>query len=500
MPNRTNLSTRFLLLSAPIALLAASFLSAGACTVDFEAQCPDGTTQTAGGGDVGDPNVCKPNGQTAGASAAGSAGQPGAGGGGAAGGGMGPGGAGSGGNSAGANGAGPGFTIEQISLDTGDAHTCVSTPNSVHCWGSNLSGRLGTSADAATPHPEPALVENGALGVVREVALGAGHSCSLREDGRVLCWGTNDKGQLGTGASTANGNPHPNPTLVDDSILGVARQLAPGGEHTCALRDDGRVLCWGYNAAGQLGDATTAGTGTVTPVPLLLADTDLGIVEQLAADERHSCALRQGGRVLCWGANEKGQLGRGATSSGTNPAPALVSDSVLGVARQVAVGGGHTCGLRADGRVVCWGLNDFGQLGLSAGSGQTTGTPTPTLLDNGTLGVITQLALGARHTCALRADGRVLCWGNNAKGQLGTSTLAGTNTPTPTPVLVDDGALGVVRRLALGLEHSCALRDDGRVLCWGANKSGQLGSTTGLGADGPNPVPGLVEGLPSLTR
>jgi alpha-tubulin suppressor-like RCC1 family protein len=111
---------------------------------------------------------------------------------------------------------------------------------------------------------------------------------------------------------------------------------------------------------------------------------------------------------------------------------------------------------------------------------------------------VLQPALGAAHSCALRDDGRVLCWGINNYGQLGTSANNGTNTPNPVPVLVDNTALGVVNQLALGFRHSCALRDDGRVLCWGYNNYGQLGTSANSGTSNPNPVPTLVAGLPPL--
>jgi alpha-tubulin suppressor-like RCC1 family protein len=111
---------------------------------------------------------------------------------------------------------------------------------------------------------------------------------------------------------------------------------------------------------------------------------------------------------------------------------------------------------------------------------------------------VRQLALGDQHTCALRDDGRVLCWGLNDSGQLGHNTNVGTVAPNVTPTLVDSTDLGVVRQLALGVFHTCVLRDDGRVLCWGLNASGQLGTNTNVGTNNPNPAPLLVEGLPLL--
>jgi alpha-tubulin suppressor-like RCC1 family protein len=205
--------------------------------------------------------------------------------------------------------------------------------------------------------------------------------------------------------------------------------------------------------------------------------------------------------VLCWGSNYASQLGTN-TNAGTdnpNPTPTLVDNTVLGVVRQLALGRAHTCALRDDGRVLCWGLNYSGQLGTNTNAGTDNPNPTPTLVDNTVLGVVRQLALGSAHTCALRDDGRVLCWGLNHRGQLGNTTNVGTGDPTPVPMLVDNPVLGVVRQLALGENHSCALRDDGRVLCWGSNVYGQLGSNVNVGhGTSANPTPLLVDGLPLL--
>jgi hypothetical protein len=120
-------------------------------------------------------------------------------------------------------------------------------------------------------------------------------------------------------------------------------------------------------------------------------------------------------------------------------------------------------------------------------------------VDASALSIVRQVSIGRRHSCALRDDGRVLCWGANTSGELGTNTNVGTNIPTSNPQLVDASALGTVRHLAVGGNHSCALRDDGRVLCWGSNFFGQIGTDTNLGSvDAENPTPALVEGLPTI--
>jgi alpha-tubulin suppressor-like RCC1 family protein len=348
----------------------------------------------------------------------------------------------------------------------------------------------------------PSLVDSGLLNGVRQLAVSGNSNCALRDDGRVLCWGNNGKGALGTNINFNTANPNPVPTLIDNLVLGTVRQLALGsGSHNCALREDGRVLCWGNNYSGQLGIAINVQSTEGYPIPTVVDQDELGVVQQIALGGFHTCALRNDGRVLCWGLNTSGQLGVNTNlgASTANTVPALVDNSALGFVRQLALGSDHSCALRDDGRVLCWGSTLRGKLGNSNNAATDTPDPEPTLIDNSALGIVQQVAVGTDHSCALREDGRVLCWGGNSRGQLGNSVNIGTVTPNPAPTLVDNGELGTVRRLAIGDFHSCALRDDGRVLCWGSNLNGILGSAPNdTGVDSRNPVPTLVGGLPPL--
>jgi alpha-tubulin suppressor-like RCC1 family protein len=402
------------------------------------------------------------------------------------------------GGASGGSGTGGSFSLEQVSLATGGSHTCVSTPSVARCWGSNLRGQLGVGATAGLeqPNPVPAPVEGDELGDIRHLTVGSSHSCSLREDGRVFCWGVNDIGQLGSSANagTTDANSAPRST---QGLFGIVSQIALGGRHSCAIFEDKRIFCWGSNNSGQLGTSTNFATENPNTTPTLLDNDVLGTIRQMALGGSHTCALREDGRVLCWGRNYDGQLGIDTTGASNSSNPAEINDVDLRVVRQVATGGDHTCALREDGRVLCWGRNTFGQLGVSK---VTTPQSTfiPTLVDSSELTTVRQLALGAEHTCALREDGRVLCWGRNTSGQLGNGQNTGPSDATTVPTLVDNSTLGIVRQLVAGGAHTCALREDGRVLCWGSNFVGQLGTNTNVGTSTPNPAPALVEALPAL--
>ena len=176
----------------------------------------------------------------------------------------------------------------------------------------------------------------------------------------------------------------------------------------------------------------------------------------------HTCAIAADRSVLCWGRNQYGQLGDGTTTQRVTP----VHVSGLTDAEAVAGGQDHTCTLRADGIILCWGRNSDGQLG----DGTTTQRLTP-----GQVSGITDaeaISAGYLHTCAVRTGGTVWCWGRNQYGALGD----GTTTTRLTPVQVS----GITNAVAVdaGFAYSCALRTDATMWCWGANQAGQLGDGT----------------------
>ena len=227
--------------------------------------------------------------------------------------------------------------------------------------------------------------------------------------------------------------------------------LAAGARHTCALlnRRGRRVLRYRL-IDGRLGDGTTTIRATPGPVSGLGSG-----VAALAAGARHTCALPTGGGVVCWGANDVGQLGDGTSTSRMTPTP--VSGLESGVAA-IAAGSCHTCAVTTGGGVLCWGVNLVAQLG----DGTTTNRATPTAVSGLGSGVAA-IAAGRSHTCALTAGGGVLCWGCNACGELGDGT---TTRRTPTPVT---GLATASPRFGRLWPH--VRRDDRRGRhCWGRNR------------------------------
>ncbi len=368
------------------------------------------------------------------------------------------------------SGLGSGFTA----LATGEAHTCALTVGGgVKCWGDNVNGQLG---DGSTAQRLVAVDVSALSGGVSAIAAGVAHTCAVMMGGGVSCWGTNAFGQLGNGDNTQRLTP------INVSGLGVAvSAIDAGGFHTCARTAVGGVLCWGNNQRGQLGDGSNTTRFTAVDVSGLSSG-----VSAVSTYNAHACALVAGGGVKCWGWNQNGQLGDDSTTTRVS----AVDVSGFGtVGRAVATGTFHSCAVTIGGGVKCWGSNFFGQLG----DGSTTERLTAVDVSGLSSGV-TAVAAGARHTCVLTSGSAVKCWGNNAFGQLGDGS--GLDRLTAVDV---SGLGGGVSAIAAGEDHTCALTTGGGVKCWGDNASGQLGDGSTTRRLAAVDVSGLGNGISSIT-
>ncbi len=312
--------------------------------------------------------------------------------------------------------------LSPSAVAAGTENTCaLFATGDVACWGDNHAGAIGNGT-FFTDSNLPIAVKDGALegNHVSQIDTGP-HTCALLTNGKVACWGENNEGQLGTG----NRNDSEVPVLVDGGALSskVVTQIATGTNHTCALIAGGTVSCWGWNFAGELGIGNTERS----EVPVLVAGGALTgeIVTEITTGSSFTCALIAGGTVSCWGENNSGQLGTGDENDSN--IPVLVDGGSLAGKRviELGVGTAHACALLSDGTVSCWGRNRYGQLGI----GNNTKKNLPTSSDRGALNLrtVTQITLGSYHTCALVADGSLVCWGFNRSGQLGRGNNSNTN-------------------------------------------------------------------------
>lgn len=331
-----------------------------------------------------------------------------------------------------------------------------------------------TSRETAAPMPEqmtspaPPAAPVVATPLVRprlQLAAGLQQTCAAI-DGRVLCWGYNGHGELGDGTREDRRTPAP--------VLGLSDAVAvvTGSWHACALRPGGTVMCWGDATRGQVGDGETGTRTHAVAVPGLTA------VTALSAAGTQTCALRHGGKVMCWG-DRHGDADDEQGSVRPRPIAGIVG------ATAIAAGQGYGCAV-VDGQVRCW-----GQAPLPDGA--TIDSPIP-----GVVGAV-EVAAGDHHTCARTTAGQVQCWGRGRDGQRGDGVLDDPprpwpgphpppHRPTPRPVVTVTGLADVVR-LAAGSDFTCALRRGGELRCWGAGRDGQLGDGGDAARSTPVTVP-----------
>ena len=247
------------------------------------------------------------------------------------------------------------FTAVTVGWD----HSCgIRSDRTVVCWGDN-------ARDQAVPPDNEFMA----------VAAGRSHTCGIDTRQKVVCWGWN-----GWGATEA----------PDGSFISIAS----GGDHSCAIRADRSVTCWGANHAGQ-----------AAPPPGEFAAVDAG--------EWHTCGLRDTDQtVACWGADNDGQ-----------------SDPPPGRFLTIAAGNWYSCGVHTDGAGVCWGADDAAQ------------GHTPSMR-------LRVIAAGWQHSCGIATDSSVVCWGYDEHGRA-------------------DHPQGEFSAIALGDWHSCGLHTGGAITCWG---------------------------------
>jgi alpha-tubulin suppressor-like RCC1 family protein len=372
-------------------------------------------------------------------------------------------------------------------LAVGARHACLRRDGRVRCWGDNGSDQLGDGylPYRTTPVRAPAIPD------LAEVRLGGYTTCVRTTGGQVHCWGG--------GSATPARVPG-----IDDAV-----ELAADELHACARRRGGRVWCWNQRAGEGTAPvlvpgvtdavalvtpkcflrrdgavpcvdwdepASAAGPSTRTP-PLLDADrAALHAARPPALRETPNCARGPQGVVTCWDPPHR--------AAEVVPPRRPHRRPELAEAVDVAVGQRHTCALQRAGGVLCWGLNDHGQLGGEPGPEAARGELVKVVgLDDATA-----IAAGVNHTCARRADATVVCWGANYSGQLGDGTTTDRRAPAPVA-----GLRGATHILASGA-HTCARTEDGALWCWGWGVSGQLGDVAVMPAEHAAPV--TVAGAP----
>ena len=340
------------------------------------------------------------------------------------------------------------------SIATGDGHTCsIKTDGALWCWGRNHEGQLGGGGQLF--EAAPLFIDAGPW---THVANGNDHSCAIRDTGTLWCWGDNLNGQLGLGTQTA----HTTPQQV--GAINTWARVTAGAAYSCATRTDNTLWCWGRNLEHQL--------GFDSPLDSVLTPTQIGATfswSTAAAGEAHTCALDTADTLWCWGRNFNGQAAIDPAAAPSVDAPTQVSAPNLW--RAIGAGGNHSCAIRTDGTLWCWGANGFGELGADIDQTDPDGsqqTPRQVSADSDWA----SLALGYSHSCATKLNNTLWCWGGNWHGQVGNGIADTSRQTSPDRI----ASATPWTRIATGYDHSCAIAAGNTLACWGSNDSGQLGT------------------------
>jgi hypothetical protein len=360
--------------------------------------------------------------------------------------------------------------VPAVQLGLGQNYSCLRRNGSIACWGENDSGELGDGTTVLRSTPVSVVGITDAV----DLSPGYGTACALLADRTVRCWGYDNFGEVGDGVWMPNPDPcflilrlSPVEVVGLRGVVSLVGGNFPDGD--CAVLSDGTVHCWGgVRCLGQVGQPGP------TELPMLAGATEIMMGGVL-------CARWGQGPVECCGEDIDGDLGLGKIEVpppdylGVDHSMLTPVDGLSNVVR-LASGDLNNCAELPDESWVCWGSNQYGQLG----DGTTMDQPAPVPVKGLPPGALVRL--GVAHSCALLPDETVSCWGNNDYGQLGDGTNTPHLTPAPVPGLTD------VVDLALGNGHACARTRVGRIYCWGDNKYGQIGDGTTIDRSVPTEV------------
>jgi alpha-tubulin suppressor-like RCC1 family protein len=349
-------------------------------------------------------------------------------------------------------------TYSSLDQGWGERATCGIYNSKVRCAGAaGTEGILGIGSEPLIA----GFVWTDAKNDYSQVATGRNHMCALRTNGKLFCAGS--VAQSGTGVLTNS------LTAVDSS--NNYSYIAVGYQHSCGILTSGALKCWGLGANGRLGQG---GTGNLT-TPTTVIDSGTSY-SKVSLGVAHSCGITTTGVLKCWGAQNNGRLGNGATATANITSPAIIDSGVT--YSEVSAGETHTCAVTTAGVLKCFGAGANGKLG----TGGTGDTGTPTVINAGTQYI--DVAASSTSTCAINALGTMRCTGNWIYGISGT-----TDTDYLSMVDVDNGnsyTEVTAKRYAM-----CAKDNVGQVRCWGNNFYNTFGNTENNWFPDAVPVPGF---------
>lgn len=287
----------------------------------------------------------------------------------------------------------------------------IKTDGTLWLWGSNDYGELGDNTLTRRSSP----VQTVSAGTNwKQVASGDGHTGAIKTDGTLWMWGYNNTGRLGINTTVDKSSPV-------QTISGGTnwKQIACGSLHTTAIKTDGTLWTWGFNAFGELGDNTTVGKSS--PVQTVAAGTNW---KQVSAYRYYTSAIKTDGTLWTWGFNNFGRLGDNTTANKSSPVQTVAGGTNW---KLVSCGTYHMGGIKTDGTLWLWGQNGYGELGDNTVANKSSPIQTISAGTNWK-----QLSCGYSYTAAIKNDGTLWTWGINSGGQLGNNTQTSVSSPIQT--------------------------------------------------------------------
>lgn len=370
-----------------------------------------------------------------------------------------------------------------VTLSASEHNCFVKMTGTLWCWGKNDVGQLGNGikSRAELPVQEKTLAKDWA-----QVAVGFNHTCAIKINGDLYCWGEISEVSVKSTDPNASKTDLSIPNIIVGSQNWVKVSL--GKNLSCGIKSDSKLYCW----SGR--PTPTGGIIRIDPLPPY-ADSKIPAVftdqanqemtgwSDISIGRQHVCAIQtvnNESKLLCWGDRLRGQLAdnNAADTSTVNIIDPVIENSQSINWYKVHAGEDYTCGIKRDNSLWCWGANSFGQLGIN----DTTKTDQHTPQQVNTNGTVfnnwTEIITGTNHTCGIQsnaAENRIYCWGKNTFGQIGDKTLVDVIAPTQAGGLTDIDW----KNIALGNNHTCAIKQDNSLYCWGSRDFNNVADISG---------------------
>jgi len=286
---------------------------------------------------------------------------------------------------------------------------CIKSDGTLWMWGFNQFAQLGDNSVVHRSSP----VQTAAGGTNwQQLSCGYGHNGAIKTDGTLWMWGVGGNGNLGDNTTTAKSSPV-------QTVTGGTNwnQIACGASFTGAIKNDGTLWMWGFNAFGMLGNNSVAQISS--PVQTAAGGTNW---KQLSCGNRLTAAIKQDGTLWCWGYNAEGQLGDNTVVDKSSPVQTITGGTNW---KQVSCGLYFTAAIKTDGTLWMWGRNAYGQLGRN--SLTFISSPIQTIT-GGTNWKQVSCSRGG-HVAALKTDGTLWAWGNGTLGRLGNNDTTNKSSP-----------------------------------------------------------------------